>query len=252
MKRGLQRSPAALGRRAVWEKRPTRARTATRLTLYWRNRGSLLPGRRISMRQNSAFQTQKHSQIAAQRERQTSSGESVGCICDRGGRFILRRRRACCVRCEPASRHGCMLKLPESHSPPFRVLRSSPRDLFFSAEPSLCDRCSRLPIIWMMRQSLRDWMPIPSAVTIAAAGRRWCAFEIHFGHSDRIGAVLNRAPPASPAFRRAIGRLSPRIDDQRLVGRSRHFQSTLRLLALRKSVSTSSSASWSASSPCAR
>jgi hypothetical protein len=39
------------------------------------------------------------------------------------------------------------LRLEESRTPPFPVLRYSPRDLFFSAEPSLCDRCSRLPII---------------------------------------------------------------------------------------------------------
>src|SRR6266852_7667623 len=49
-------------------------RTATRPTLYWHGRGSLLPGRRISMLQNQAFK--RRSTREWPHKRQTSSGES--------------------------------------------------------------------------------------------------------------------------------------------------------------------------------
>src|SRR5882757_1160295 len=81
----------------------------------------------------SSLQTQKHSRMAAQRERLTSSGESVGCICDRGGRFILRRRRqlaACCAHCKSATRHGCNLSCRRAAVRPFECLGARPGTYF--------------------------------------------------------------------------------------------------------------------------
>src|SRR6266851_1675653 len=84
----------APGGRAVWEEtRPTRAPDSdVAHPLLARVRVALARSPNFNATESS-LQTQKHSRMAAQRVRQTSSGESVGCICDRGGRFILRRRR---------------------------------------------------------------------------------------------------------------------------------------------------------------
>ena len=126
-------------------------RTATRPTLYGYGRGSLLPGRRISMRQNQAFKRRSTREWPHNANRKHHRAKvSAAFVIEAAALSFAgagNSRRACCVRSESASRHGCMLKLAESRSPPFRVLRCSPRDLFFRGTVTAFGGTVRAPLL---------------------------------------------------------------------------------------------------------